>query len=88
MQSDLIFCDLLQRQNSVAETKIFTKILQHARSDLSLRLKKIRSNLYCRLTCTHGVIRRRDVLLQLVCTGLYGALSKSSSAGVLYNKSS
>ena len=34
--SDLIFCDLLQRQNYVAEIKIFTKILQHTRSDLSL----------------------------------------------------
>ena len=29
-------CDLLRRQNSVAETKIFTKILQYTRSDLSL----------------------------------------------------
>ena len=28
---------MLLRQNSVAETKIFTKILQHTRSDLSLR---------------------------------------------------
>ena len=37
IQSDLIFCDLLQRQNYVAETKIFTKILQYTRSDLSLR---------------------------------------------------
>ena len=37
IQSDLIFCDLLQRQNFVAETKIFTKILQYTRSDLSLR---------------------------------------------------
>ena len=30
-------CDLLLRQNSVAETKIFTKILLYTRSDLSLR---------------------------------------------------
>ena len=37
IQSDVIFCDLLQRQNSFAETKIFTKILQYTRSDLSLR---------------------------------------------------
>ena len=37
IQSDLIFCDLLQRQNSVSETKIFTKILQYTRSYLSLR---------------------------------------------------
>ena len=35
--SDLSFCNMLLRQNSVAETKIFTKILQHTRSDLSLR---------------------------------------------------
>ena len=32
-----LFWDLLQRKNSVAETKIFTKILHHTRSDLSLR---------------------------------------------------
>ena len=37
IQSDLIFCDFVQRQNSAAETKIFTKILQYKRSDLSLR---------------------------------------------------
>ena len=30
-------CDLLRRQNCVAETKIFIKILQHTQSDLSLR---------------------------------------------------
>ena len=30
-------CDLLLRQNSVAETKIFTKLLLHTQSDLSLR---------------------------------------------------
>ena len=30
-------CDLLLRQNSVAETNIFTKILLHTRRDLSLR---------------------------------------------------
>ena len=38
IQSDMIFCDLLQRQNSVSETKIFTKIFQYTRSDLSLQL--------------------------------------------------
>ena len=37
IQSDLIFCGLLQRQNSVAATKISTQILQYTRSDLSLR---------------------------------------------------
>ena len=34
---DLIFYDMLLRRNSVAETKIFTKILPCTRSDLSLR---------------------------------------------------
>ena len=34
-QSDLIFCNLLQQQNSVAETKIFPKILQYTQSNLS-----------------------------------------------------
>jgi len=37
IQSDFIFCDLLQRQNSVAATNIFTHILQYRRSDSSLR---------------------------------------------------
>ena len=37
IQSDLIFCDLLPRQNYVAETKIFTKILQYTQNDLSQR---------------------------------------------------
>ena len=31
IQSDLIFCDMLQGQNFVAETKIFPKILQYTR---------------------------------------------------------
>ena len=35
--SDLIFCNVSLRQNSVAETKIFTKILHYTRSDLSQR---------------------------------------------------
>ena len=30
-------CDLLLRQNSIAERKIITKILQYTQSDLSLR---------------------------------------------------
>ena len=33
---DLIFCDMLLRQNSVAETKIFIKIVQYKQSDLLL----------------------------------------------------
>ena len=32
---DLTFCDMLLRQNSVTETKIFTVILQYTQSDLS-----------------------------------------------------
>ena len=51
------FCDLLQRQNSVAETKIFTKGLQHTRSDLSQRHMGATS----RPTCTHWVICRQLV---------------------------
>ena len=35
--SDLIFCVMLHQQNSVAGTKIFTKILLYKQSDLSLR---------------------------------------------------
>ena len=35
--SDLIFCNMLLQQTSVAETKIFTKILQYTQSDSSLR---------------------------------------------------
>ena len=66
IQSDLIFCDLFQRQNSVAETEIFTKILQYTeaicRCDVSPHLVAATS----RRTCSHGVICRRDVLLQLV----------------------
>lgn len=37
IQSDLLLCDSLRRQNSVAQTKIFAKILQYTRSDLPLR---------------------------------------------------
>ena len=33
-----LVCNLLRRQNSISETKIFTKILQYARGDLLLRL--------------------------------------------------
>ena len=36
IQSDLLLCDSLRRQNSVAETKIFAKVLQLTRSDLPL----------------------------------------------------
>ena len=68
IQSDLSFCDLLQRQNSVAETKIFRKILYLStheaicRCDVSPHCVSATN----RPTCTHGVICRRDWLLQLV----------------------
>ena len=48
--SDLIFCDTLLRQNSVAETKIFTKILQLTQSDLLLR--RVAAKCYCNLLPT------------------------------------
>ena len=51
------FCDLLQKQNSVAETSIFTKILRYKRSDLSPRRIAATS----RPTCTHWVICRQLV---------------------------
>ena len=44
-------CDFLRRQNSVAETKIFTKILQYTQSDLSLQRVAATS----RPTCTNRV---------------------------------
>ena len=50
--SDLIFCDLLQRQNYVAETKIFTKFSSTheaiCRCDVSLQ----RVAATCRQVCT------------------------------------
>ena len=48
--SDLIFFDMLLRQNSVAKTKIFSKILQYARSDLSLR--RVAATWSCNLSPT------------------------------------
>ena len=68
VQFDLIFCDLLQRQNSVAETKIFPKMLQYTRSNIMCRYDvwPHRVAATSRPTCSHGVICHRDVLLQLV----------------------
>ena len=73
IQSDLIFCDLLQRQNSVAETKIFTKILQYTRSDLSLR--RVASPCCCNqspdlYTWSDMSLRRVAATCRLVCTDL------------------
>ena len=77
IQSDLIFCDLLQRQNSVAETKIFTKILQYTRSDLSLQ--RVASPCCCNLspdlfTWSDLSPRRVAATCRLVCTDLYTTL--------------
>ena len=47
--SDLIFfCHMLLRQNSFAKTKIFSKILQYTRSDLSLR--RVAETCFCDLS--------------------------------------
>ena len=47
-----LVCNLLRRQNSIAETKIFTKILQYARGDLLLRLLAATCCWTCRLVCS------------------------------------
>lgn len=55
-------CDLLRRQNCVAETKVFKKILQQTRCDLSrLCVVQFVAATY-RPTCTHWVICRCDAL--------------------------
>ena len=70
IQSDLIFCDLLQRQNSVAATKIFTQILQYTRSDLSLR--RVAPTCCCNYLPDQytwsGLLLRRLATCRLVCT--------------------
>ena len=70
IQSDLIFCDLLQRQNSVAATKIFTQILQYTRSDLSLRrvVPTCCCNYLPDLYTRSGLLPRRLATCRLVCT--------------------
>ena len=58
-QIGLNLCDLLRRQNSVAETKIFTKFLQYTRSDLSPRC--VAATCWCNIlygphpVCDHSV---------------------------------
>ena len=57
-QIRLNLCNLLQRQTSVAKTKISTKILQNTGSDLSpWHVVQLVSVTYC-LTCIHRVISR------------------------------
>ena len=63
IQSDLIFCDLLQRQKRQRFSQKFSSTHEAiCRCDVSPHLVAATS----RPTCTHGVICRRDVLLQLV----------------------
>ena len=64
--TSLILCNLLQRQNVVAETKIFTKILQNTRSDLSNDKSPQFVAATSRPTRAQGVTCGSDVLLQLV----------------------
>ena len=51
-QIRLNLCDLLRQQNSVAATKIFTKIVQYTRSDLALQVSPRHVAGTCRLVCT------------------------------------
>ena len=59
IQSDLLLCDSLRRQNSVAETKIFAKVLQLTRSDLALRSV---SATYCLVSS--GLYSKGDLLFK------------------------
>ena len=58
-------CDFLRRQNSVAETKIFTKILQYTQRDLSLQRVAATLASTCRLVGTdlHWSFRWAKILL-------------------------
>ena len=65
---DLISCDILLRQNSVAETKILTKISQNPRGNLSLR--RVAATCYCNLSPNAGTdlncrcyLNRKNILL-------------------------
>ena len=63
IQSDLFYGNLLQQQNSVAETKIFTRSHEEiCHCDMTPHHVATTS----RPTCTQGVICCCDVLLQLV----------------------
>ena len=55
-QIRLNLCNLLQLQNSVAKTKISTKILQNTRRDLSLQHVVQLVSVTYHQTCTHRVI--------------------------------
>ena len=61
------WCNLSRQENSFAETKIFTKILQDSRSNLSLWCVAATS----RPACTHRVIHRHELLLQLVTYSVF-----------------
>ena len=58
--NNLIFYNMLLRQNSIAETKIFTKFLQCTRSDLSLRR-------VVAICCCSGVLNTRVMIFNYDC---------------------
>ena len=79
IQSDLIFCNLLQRQNSVAETKIFPKILQYTQSNLSQQ--RVASPCCCNqlpdlFTWSDLSPQCVAATCRLVCTNLYWLIDK------------
>ena len=65
-QIKLNWCDLLGRQNYVAETKISTKISQFTQSNLSLWCVAQLFAATCQPTCTHRVICCHDVLQHML----------------------
>ena len=76
IQSDLIFCDLLQRQNSVSETKIFTKILQYTRSYLSRRrVASVATTCCCNLSPSVHVYRPTAAFWTNFCITIVSNLS-------------
>ena len=61
IQSDLIFCDLLQRQNSVVETKVLIKFSSTHEAICRYDVSPHRVAATYRPTCKHGVICRLNV---------------------------
>ena len=76
------WCNLLWQENSFAETKIFTKILQDSQSNLSLWCVAATS----RPACTHRVIHRHELLLQLVTYSVPTSTEKSKCQYVSHDQ--
>ena len=75
------WCNLLRQENSFAETKIFTKILQDSRS--------INLSLWCvaATSCparTHRVIHRHELLLQLVTYSVFLPLRQRANVNMYH----